>query len=158
MKRIAILFFTAFCSVVILAAVEDELESIQGNMPGCAIGIVSDEGLVFEKYKGYASLKYRVPISSRTVFNVGSISKHFTAAVFYRLEMKGLLSRTDTLDMFYPSGPEWFSKISLEHLITHRSGIPDFLNDQDFAGQLMGILASDLTIVSNLLVGNTSSV
>ena len=153
MKKAVFLIFTVFCSAVVCASVGDELESIKGDMPGCAIGVVGEEGLLLEKYRGYSSLKYNVPINEKTIFNIGSISKHITAAVFFRLEKMGLINRAETLSTYYPNGPEWFGDITLGHLITHRSGIPDFLNDEEFATSLVEILASDLTIVTNLLYG-----
>ena len=48
--------------------------------PGCALGVVRDGELVYERGYGSANLDWRLPIATDTVFYVGSVSKQFTAA------------------------------------------------------------------------------
>ncbi len=153
MKKLLLTLMFLICSTTVFAGVENELDRIKGHMPGCAVGIVNQSELFFERYRGYASLRYDIPISETTIFNVGSISKHMTAAVFFRLEKKGVFNRTDSLIKYYPNGPEWYGKVTLDHLLSNRSGIPDYLNDEEFASELLNILSSDFEKFSSLFMG-----
>ena len=144
-------------SVAAYGDIENELSSVQGEMPGCGLGVVSGDGLIYEQYAGYASLKFNIPITEDTIFNIGSISKHITAAVLFQLEKQDLLSRDDILSKFYPDGPEWFKYITLEHLVQHRSGIPDYLNDQAFAIPLLSRFTNNQEIALDLVFGRPIS-
>jgi len=142
------------------AAVLNDLDSIEGLSPGCAVGIVRGDDLIFEQYKGFSSLKYESPIDRNTIFNIGSISKHLTAAVFFQLERKGVLSREEVLSKYFPEGPVWFNKISLGQLVTHESGIPDYRNDYGFAKTLISIINEELiySSVAGLNISNSDIV
>ena len=101
--------------------------TIKGEIPGCAVGIIHDGSLIYEQYFGMANIQYQVLNNEKTQFNIGSISKHITAAVIFRLEKDGLINRDDQLIKYYPQGPKWFEKITLSHLIQHKSGLPDYI-------------------------------
>src|SRR6185437_5914327 len=58
----------------------------RAGSPGCAIGIYHDGKIVLAKGYGYANLEDSVPIAPQTVFDVGSVSKQFTAASILLLE------------------------------------------------------------------------
>jgi CubicO group peptidase (beta-lactamase class C family) len=63
-------------------------------------------------------------------FMIASISKSFTAASILQLEQKGLLSTHDPIGKYLPDFPEWAGQnITIHHLLTHTSGIPDYIND-----------------------------
>ena len=49
------------------------------HSPGCALAMIKDGQVVYKRGYGIANLDYAVPISSKTVFNIGSMSKQFTA-------------------------------------------------------------------------------
>lgn len=74
---------------------------------------------------GKASLELNVPMSSRSVFRIASISKQFTAMLVVLASDEGRLQLTDSLGSFFPELKEnsW-RKINLHQLLTHTSGIP----------------------------------
>ena len=117
------------------ANVSDDFSELNSQTPGCAVGVVKKGELVYERYFGQANLRYQVPIDKKTVFNLGSITKHFTAVLALQLEVKGQLSLNDSLKKYYPQGPRWFENIKLHHLINHQSGLPDYLNDEKKLGR-----------------------
>jgi CubicO group peptidase (beta-lactamase class C family) len=84
----------------------------------------------FQRAFGYASLSIGCR-SPATKFRIGSITKQFTAAAILRLQERGSLRVSDTLSSFitdYPRG----DKVTLQHLLTHTSGIHDFAAKPDF--------------------------
>ncbi|XDF76628.1 serine hydrolase [Aliivibrio fischeri] len=112
--------------------------TIQDNeTPGCGVGIVKSDKLIEQLYVGQSNIRYQVPIDNKTVFDIGSVSKHMTAYIIMALESEGQLSQKQTLADFYKDGPDWFNNVTLFHLIHHQSGIPDYLNDAESALYLM---------------------
>jgi CubicO group peptidase (beta-lactamase class C family) len=96
--------------------------------PGCAVGIVQNDELVFAKGYGTANLEHDVEITPDSVFDVGSVTKQFTAATVLLLADAGALSLDDAVRDYLPSLPQDpFGDVSIRHLIHHTSGIPDYL-------------------------------
>ena len=128
--------------------------SIQDNeTPGCGIGVIKSNKLVDQYYVGQSSIKYQVPIDNKTVFDIGSVSKHMTAYLIMSLEVEGKLSQTQTLADYYKEGPDWFKDVTLSHLMNHQSGIPDYLNDEKAALYLMQRFKKNNAELNNALWG-----
>ncbi|MCE4934508.1 serine hydrolase domain-containing protein [Aliivibrio fischeri] len=128
--------------------------TIQDNeTPGCGVGIVQSDKLIEQLYVGQSNIRYQVPIDNKTVFDIGSVSKHMTAYIIMALESEGLLSQKQTLADFYKDGPDWFNNVTLFHLIHHQSGIPDYLNDTESALYLMKRLKTNYKELNTALWG-----
>ena len=68
--------------------------------PGCAIGIVRNDTLIYAKGYGMANLEYGIPITTKTVFEMGSVSKQFTAYTILLLAHQGKLSLDDDIHKY----------------------------------------------------------
>ena len=91
---------------------------------------VSKKGKVIcEAVNGTISTKSKKEIKKDTMFAIASCSKQFTAAGIMLLKQDGKLSVNDKLSKFFPKY-EYGKKITVKNLLTMRSGIPDFLNEQ----------------------------
>ena len=79
-----ILFFALSCSVVFseLETKIDSLFSEFNNSPRAAVGVYSDGKTIFKKGYGIANLDYDIKISSKTVFDIGSVSKQFYCCLY----------------------------------------------------------------------------
>ena len=75
---------------------------------------------------GYADLEWNIPNSPNTKFRLGSITKQFTAASILLLEERGKLSVDDPVSKYMKDAPAAWDKITIFHLLTHTSGIPNF--------------------------------
>jgi CubicO group peptidase (beta-lactamase class C family) len=95
--------------------------------PGGAVLLVKDEQVIFQKGIGIADTKTRQPITTRTLFNTGSISKTFVAYGILQLESENKLSLDDDLHKYFPdfNNKGIAQKVKLKHLLTHTSGLPD---------------------------------
>lgn len=87
-----------------------------------AVGVVKDGRVVLAKGYGLTN-RTLVPISSKTLFDIGSVTKQFTAAAILRLEMDGKLSIDDRAAMWVDDVPRENQGITIRHLLTHTSGI-----------------------------------
>jgi D-alanyl-D-alanine carboxypeptidase len=98
------------------------------GLPGVAVGVVSDQQLVWSKGFGYADLKNKVPMTPETRFRMASNSKLFTAVAIMQLREEGRLHLDDPVVKYLP----WFKAnpagdddgpITIEQLLSHSSGL-----------------------------------
>jgi CubicO group peptidase (beta-lactamase class C family) len=94
--------------------------------PGAAVLVAQDGQVLLRKGYGMANLELGVPIQPDMVFEIGSITKQFTAAAILLLQERGKLSVDDEVTKYLPDFPTHGQKITLEHLLTHRSGVPSY--------------------------------
>jgi CubicO group peptidase (beta-lactamase class C family) len=97
-----------------------------GNFTG-AVFVSRHREIILREAYGMANYELLVPNSPETRFHIASVSKPFTAAAILQLQEQGRLSITDHLSRFLPDFPN-ADKITLDHLLTHTSGIPN-VND-----------------------------
>ena len=102
--------------------------------PGCALAVMKDGRVVYERGYGMADLDHDVPITPETVFHVASISKQFTAAAIVLLAQDGKLSLDDEVHKYVKELPEFGAPITIRQLIYHTSGLRDQWSLLDLAG------------------------
>lgn len=102
--------------------------------PGCAMAVYRDGKIAYARGYGLASLENEVPITPRTVFDLGSTSKQFTAFSILLLERDGKLSLSDDVRKFIPELPEYERPITIADLMHHTSGLRDYLTLWNLAG------------------------
>lgn len=95
----------------------------EANHPGGAIGIMQKGEVLYSKAFGLTSLEYQVPNTTETIFNVGSVSKQFTAMGIVLLHEKGLLSIDDDIRKHLPDIPDFGHIITIRHMLHHTSGM-----------------------------------
>ena len=120
------------------------------DSPGCALGIVQQGKLVYQKGYGQANLEQNSPINPSTVFYIASTSKQFTAASIALLAKQNKLSLDDDIRKYLPELPVYDSTITIRHLIHHTSGIPDYLELLGLAGQRLDDVHSEEEILELL--------
>ena len=96
------------------------------GQPGAAAIVVEDGKVVLRKGYGMANLELGVPDSPEMVFELGSVTKQFTAAAILLLQERGKLSVEDDITKYLPDFPTHGQTITIEHLLTHTSGIPSY--------------------------------
>jgi CubicO group peptidase (beta-lactamase class C family) len=97
------------------------------DSPGCAIGIAQNGKALFAKGYGLADLEHNAPLSPSSPFYMASVSKQFTAMSILLLAEDGKLALTDPVRKYIPELPEYASGITIYHLLTHTSGVRDYL-------------------------------
>jgi CubicO group peptidase (beta-lactamase class C family) len=105
------------------------------DSPGCALGVIKDGRFIYKRGYGMANLEYDIPISSQSVFRIGSTSKQFTAMCIALLEEKGKISVNDSIRKYFPEMPDYANDIKIRHLLHHMSGIRDYLTLWSIAGE-----------------------
>jgi CubicO group peptidase (beta-lactamase class C family) len=103
--------------------------------PGCALGVIQNGNFVYRKGYGMGSLELGVPLSSRSVFYMGSVSKQFTAATIVLAAEQGFLSLDDNVRNYIPELPDYGQPITIREMLHHTSGLPDVLPMFAIAGR-----------------------
>ncbi len=91
--------------------------------PGAAVIVTDDGKVVYHGARGMANLELGVPLAPDMVFRLGSITKQLTAAAVLLLEERGELAVGDPITDYLPDYPVHGHTITIEHLLTHTSGI-----------------------------------
>lgn len=97
------------------------------SSPGCALGVYRDGRIVYTRGYGMANLEHAIAITPRTVFDIGSTSKQFTAAAIALLAQDGKLSLDDDVRKHIPELPHYQKPVTIRHLLNHTSGLRDYL-------------------------------
>ena len=103
--------------------------------PGCALAVAQDGALVYSRGYGYANLDYDIPVTPQTVFDVASVTKQFNAASIMMLVQEEKLSLDDDVRKWLPELPEYEWPITLRHMLSHSSGLRDYLSLFPLAGR-----------------------
>lgn len=104
------------------------------SAPGCAVGVFQNGRIVLEKGYGSADIEYGVPITGKTPFIMGSVSKQFTAAAIALLVERGKLRLDDDVHRYVPELPDYGKPITIDELVHHTSGVRDFWALYEAAG------------------------
>jgi CubicO group peptidase (beta-lactamase class C family) len=101
--------------------------------PGCVCAVSQNGKLVVNRAYGLADLERNVPLSIDSVIDVASIRKQFIAAAVLLLVEEGRLSLSDDVRKLITELPDYGHKITLDHLLTHTSGLRDWVPLQNWA-------------------------
>lgn len=104
------------------------LEQVKPNEPGVAILIAKKGKIVYKKAFGSANLELNVPLEPDMIFQIGSITKQFTAVAILQLVEQGRISLQESVQKYIPDFPFKGYTITIENLLTHTSGIKDFMS------------------------------
>ena len=105
------------------AVVNEDVNS--GRLAGAALVVIRDGEVVLSKAFGRSNLELPAPVSRRTVFRIGSLTKQFTAAGVLLLAQDGKLKIDDKLSLYLPDFPR-ADEVTLRDLLNHTSGIHNF--------------------------------
>lgn len=147
MKKLLLLFIALKLSNSIFAQKQQERldslfialqnkNSFNGNV------LIADKGkIIFEKSYGIENVKENIKLANKSVFNLASLTKQFTASAILLLENENKLHLSDDITKYIPE-LSFYKGIKIEHLIHHTSGLPDYM-------QLLSEKADKSRVVTN---------
>ncbi len=136
--KIRFMLVTTMCAVASCATIppaEDlgaYMSTLGGHGFSGAVLVARDGRVVHRSAHGFADRESAIPNTVDTVFDLGSLSKQFTAAAILHLEERGLLSLDDTLPVYFEDVPEDKRAITIHQLLTHTAALPQYVYDGDF--------------------------
>lgn len=119
---------TASAQPAITTRVDSFVNSELGRqrIPGVAIAVIRNGEPVILRGYGEANVEHRVPVTPSTIFQSGSLGKMFTSTLVMMLVEDGKLELDRSIAQYLPGVPEAMRQITVRHLLTHTSGIPDY--------------------------------
>ncbi len=106
------------------------------DQPGASVLVMKEGKVLLRKGYGLAKVEDKQVIRPEYVFRLGSITKQFTAVAIMQLVDQGKLSLDDPLTKFFPEFTETAKKVTVEHLLTHTSGIPSYTSKPGFIAMM----------------------
>ena len=119
----------------------------RSDSPGCALGVYRDGQIAYARGYGMANLELSVGNTPETVFDIGSVSKQFTAMAIHLLAREGKLSLDDDIRKWVPEIPSYGRTVTLRHLLHHTGGLRDYIELMS----LQGMVEEDLSPESDVL-------
>lgn len=114
---------------------QEVLDALTGpDEPGCSAAVGRQGQVVWRGVRGVADLDTSDKITPQTVFDIASVTKQFTATAILLLVDAGRLRLRDPLSRHLDGFPPWSSTVTLEQLMHHTSGVPDYLKLLDSQG------------------------
>ena len=128
-KLFVVLALTTLASRVGADAVDDYLtaQMQQRQIPGLALAVVHHGKTVKAQGYGFSNLELHTPVTTATVFEIGSLTKQFTAACVLLLAQEGKIGLDEPINKYFQV-PESWKAIRVRHLLTHTSGIKTYNN------------------------------
>lgn len=118
-----------------------------GKVVGLSIGVANSKSLICVRGFGLANVEHNIPVTDKSVFRIGSITKLFTAAAVLKLVEMKKLNLDDPLTNFIPEYPSPAGQATIRQLLHHTSGIkdltrlPTYWRDRQYAAKTNEILA-----------------
>ena len=100
----------------------------QRHLPGLALAVVRDGRIETIRTYGRANVERDAPVTRETVFEIGSMTKQFTAAAVMMLVEDGRLRLDESIATYLPEVPARWRAITVRHLLTHTSGLQEYLS------------------------------
>lgn len=134
------------CLTINAQDLEKKIDNIVSSMytadePGVSFLVAKDGKPIYRKAYGKANLELDVNLKPENVFEIGSITKQFTAVAILMLEEQGKLKIEDQITKFIPDYPTNNKIITIHHLLNHTSGIKSYTGMESF----MKITRKDMT-------------
>lgn len=129
MKQYLLVVASIFISQLAIADPVDDYikaEIKKREIPGAALTIIRDGKSTKTAAYGFANLELKSPVKRETVFEIGSVTKQFTAACILILQQEGKLSVDDKIAKYFSETPDAWSNVTIRHLLNHTSGIKSY--------------------------------
>ena len=100
------------------------------RIPGLALGIYDRGRIVLAKGYGLANVELSVPVRPQTVFQSGSTGKQFVSVAIMMLAEAHRLSLDDSIARYFPGSPATWKPILIKNLLSHTSGLSEYVSDE----------------------------
>lgn len=128
----ALLLVVCFAAATTTTARADRTDDLvrdlmrRRHVPGLALAVVRGGRVVKARGYGLASVEFGAPATPETVFEIGSVTKQFTATAVMMLVEEGKLALDDPVAKHLPNTPEAWRGVTVRHLLTHTSGLRNY--------------------------------
>lgn len=134
MKKSCFFCLVIGASAINVSAQQHDFDSVLqchniAKAPGMAVRLEQSGQHIYSGAFGVADTETMQPLSVEDIFQIGSVTKTFTAAAILKLSEKNMLSLQDTLGKFIPDINPEYKDLTIDRVLSHTSGLPDYLGD-----------------------------
>lgn len=104
------------------------------HIPGLSLAVVRNGQIIKAQGYGVANVELNVPATKETVYEIGSMTKQFTATAIMMLVEEGKIHLDDSVTKYFPEAPEAWRRITIQHLLSHTSGIQNHVAVPGYLG------------------------
>lgn len=108
------------------SSIDAVFADIGNDEPGCAVGVIHEREFAYKAGYGLANMEHGVPIDSRTVFRIGSVSKQFTAMAIALLAERGDLDLDADVHRYLPELIDYGHEVTVRQMVHHVAGMGDY--------------------------------
>ena len=127
-----------------MAEIDKIFSWVTPGMPGCTVAVSHQGKLVANRAYGLADVDRKLPLTTDSVLDAGSVVKQFVAASVLLLVEDKRLSLSEDVRKYVPELPDYGRKITVDHLLTHTSGIRDWTGLSPLTGRKVDALTVTL--------------
>jgi CubicO group peptidase (beta-lactamase class C family) len=164
MKKLIVILIILIANLSTSVSAQESIESLVKNylkshqIPGAVIGIIKNDSLVYLNSYGLADAQNNAEVNDSTTFELGSLTKQFTATAVLKLHQDNKLDIEDHLYEHFPECPYHWKEIKIKHLIWHTSGLPGmFPHDAFTQPSFTGYSKMDASRLDKMMQTNTVS-
>lgn len=134
-----------------LATLDERIRSwMEGNnVPGAIVAVASQGEMIHVRPYGLANVELGVPVTDSTVFEIGSVTKQFTAAAILLAVEEGTIDLDAEVHTYLPYLPGEWRGATIRHLLTHTSGIPDYEAIQSYEAYRLRLTPEEIIRVAH---------
>lgn len=114
-----------------VADIRSTLEQLEARGLYGVVRLEDKDGLIIDEGFGLRDRESNSSMQVTTGFDIGSLTKAMTAATVLKLEEQGILRLSDSVGRFFPEAPSSLSDVTIQQLIEHRSGLPEYFGDDN---------------------------
>ncbi|PWT87601.1 MAG: serine hydrolase [Blastocatellia bacterium] len=148
-KTIASVLLLVLCAFVSARGegVDDYIQArmCELHIPGLSLAVVRNGRIVKANGYGVANLEQNSPATPQTVYEIGSMTKQFTATAIMMLVEEGKVHLDDSITKYFPNAPEAWQPITIRHLLSHTSGIQNHVAVPGYLGSFKTNLLMEST-------------
>lgn len=116
-----------------ITQIDDYIQNLaEEHLFSGSVLIAQDGEILLSQGYGMANMEWNIPNTPQTKFRIASMTKQFTAMAILLLQERGVLTIQDSICQYLEECPDAWQEITIHHLLTHTSGIPDFTSFSDY--------------------------
>lgn len=114
--------------------IDDYIQAIMATnqIPGLSVAVVREGEPVLVKGYGLANVEHSVPATEKTVYEIASVGKTFTATATMMLVEEGVISLDDAIADYLDNLPVAWQNVTIKHILSHQSGIPNYTHAPNY--------------------------
>lgn len=101
------------------------------QIPGLQLAVIKKGKIIKSGNYGYANVQDSIPVNANTVFTINSITKAFTGVAIMQLVEAGKIHLSTSISNYLSDLPESWNKVNIQHLLSHTSGIPNIVDEEE---------------------------